>query len=191
MQTVFWTCFGVGAAVLALQILLGLLGMDHDVAHDFQDVSHDAEHGAGDGEQGLNLLSVRALSAAVAMFGAAGLGLLAAGVAAFLAASIAVVPAFLAALGTAWITRQMLRLESDGSLHVENAVGTSGTAYLSIPAVHDGYGMIQFPLQGRTVELRAVTSDAQPIPAGASVVVVGIVDGDTVEVTLTPEIEGI
>jgi hypothetical protein len=51
--------------------------------------------------------------------------------------------------------------------------------------------MVQFALQGRTVELRAVADEATPIPTGASVIVTGLMEDDTVEVVPTPQIEGI
>jgi hypothetical protein len=47
---------------------------------------------------------------------------------------------------------------------------------------------VQFELQGRTVEMRAVSS-GEPVPTGTPVTIVGIVDGDTVEVFPTPTLE--
>jgi len=88
-------------------------------------------------------------------------------------------------VATAWLTRQVRRLESDGSIVVERAVGTAGTVYLTVPPGESGVGRVQLALQGRTVELRAVTRERSPIPTGSPVVVVGIVDGDTVEVIPT------
>lgn len=197
MATVFWICFGVGGIVLLLQVLLGLFGLGHDAPQDVQDIGHDLDHG-GDGvdhggdaqaAQGLNLLSVRPLAGGLAMFGAAGLTLNGAGAGPVLSPLLAIVPGYLMALGTAWLTRKMMSLESDGSLRLENAVGAAGNVYLSIPSSGNGFGKVLFPLQGRTVELRAVTSDPEPIPSGTSITVVGVVDAQTVEVTLTPTFE--
>jgi hypothetical protein len=51
--------------------------------------------------------------------------------------------------------------------------------------------MVQFQLQGRTVELRAIADEAAAIPTGTPVIVVSVMEDDTVEVAHTPLIEGI
>ncbi|HYC80887.1 MAG TPA: hypothetical protein VEB65_03815, partial [Solirubrobacterales bacterium] len=74
----------------------------------------------------------------------------------------------------------------DGSIDLSNAVGAAGQTYLQIPPAGGGHGLVQVPVQGRTVELRAVTPEGSPIPTGAPVIVVAVVDGETVEVVPTP-----
>jgi hypothetical protein len=80
--------------------------------------------------------------------------------------------------------RQLKRLERDGTVRLENAVGEPATVYLSIPGGTAAPGKIHLALQGRTVELRAVSHEA--LPTGAEVVVVDVLDDDTVEVALLP-----
>jgi hypothetical protein len=180
MQDVFLLCLALGAIVLVVQIALDLFGGGH---------SHDM---GGDGPgDGLDLLSVRSLSAAGVLFGAVGLWLRALGLPLLLTMPLALLAGAGAALLSAVLTRQMLRLESSGSLRLENAVGQPGTVYLTIPPRRQGFGRVQFALQGRTVELRAVADESSAIPTGAAVIVVSVVDGDTVEVMSTPQIEGV
>jgi membrane protein implicated in regulation of membrane protease activity len=178
MPDVFLLCLALGAGVLVVQIVLSLFGGDA--------VPHSVE----DAGAGADLLSVRAISAGTALFGAVGLWLGGRGVPLVITLPAAVAAGIAAAAGTAYITRQMLRFESDGSLRLGNAVGESGTVYLPVPARRGGFGMVQLRLQGRTVELRAVADEATEIPTGSSVIIVAI-EGDTVEVTPTPLIEGI
>jgi hypothetical protein len=178
MYTFFIVCAGLGAAVLILQIALSVIGGDVDGAEDV------------DLGEGLDLLSVRALAAGAAGFGLGGLALMEMGLPGVLALPGALLPALLAVLATAWLTRSMLRLESSGSIRLEEAVGRAGTVHLSIPAASGGAGRVQFELQGRTLEMRAVSPDAA-IPSGAPVTIVGIVDGDTVEVMPTPTMKEI
>jgi hypothetical protein len=180
MKDVFLLCLVLGAIVLVVQIGLDLFGGGH---------SHDA---GGDGPSGgLDLLTVRSLSAAAMLFGAVGLWLRTRGVPSLFAVPLAVLAGGVGALTSAYLTRQLLRLESSGSLRLENAVGQPGTVYLPIPPRRQGFGRVQFALQGRTVELRAVADESSAIPTGAAVIVVSVVDGDTVEVTPTPQIEGV
>jgi hypothetical protein len=180
MQDIFLVCLGLGAGVLVVQILLGVFGMGEGFPESIDDAGH-----------GVDLLSVRTISAGTALFGAVGLWLGGRGLPALVTLPVAFAAGIAAAVVTALITRQVLRFESDGSLRLSNAVGQSGTVYLPVPARREGFGKVQFTLQGRTVELRAVADEAADIPTGASVIVVAVMEGDMVEVTPTPLIEGI
>lgn len=179
MYLFFVACGVVGASLLGLQIVLALAGVDHDVA-DMPDLS-----------AGLDLLSVRAISAGAAAFGLGGLVALELGLSTMVAVPLGVFVGTGATLLTAVLTRAMLRLERSGSLRLEGAVGQAGTVHLSIPAAPgEGAGRIQFELQGRTLEMKAVSS-AGPIPTGTAVTIVALVDGDTVEVVPTPTLKEI
>jgi hypothetical protein len=178
MLFLFLVVGGLGVTVLVVQIVLSLLGLDHDLSGDV------------DLADGLDLMSVRSLSAAWAMFGIGGLGGLQFGLPGWLAIVPGVIAGTIAAVGTAWLTRWMASLESSGSLRLESAVGRAGMVHLSVPPGLVGAGRVQFELQGRTLELKAV-SPAGPLPVGTPVTIVGLVDDDTVEVMPTPTLEEI
>jgi len=184
MHDIYLYCLLLGGIVLIVQILLGLFAGSDSLPEPLQ-------LGEAGAEDGLDLLSVRTIAAGTLLFGATGLWLASRGMPTLVHAPLAAIAGVGAAIGTAYLTRQILKLESDGSLRLENAVGESGTVYLPVPAQREGYGMIQLALQGRTVELRAVSDAAAVLPTGAAVIVVALLDGDTVEVTPTPLIEGI
>jgi len=65
LNTVYFVCALAGGALLVLQFLLGLLGLEH---HDF-DIDSGHLHAADT----LNLLSVRTLAAGLAFFGLLGM----------------------------------------------------------------------------------------------------------------------
>jgi hypothetical protein len=178
MQDVFLLCLALGAGVLVVQIVLSMVGGDA------------LPHSVEDAGEGTDLLSVRTISAGTALFGSVGLWLGGRGMPLIVSLPAAVAAGIAAAVGTAYVTRQLLRFESDGSLRLGNAVGESATVYLPVPARRAGFGLVQLRLQGRTVELRAVADEAAEIPTGSSVVIVAV-EGDMVEVTPTPLIEGI
>ncbi|MQA89959.1 MAG: hypothetical protein GEU90_06970 [Gemmatimonas sp.] len=185
MTTLFLACAGLGASVLVLQILLSAVGLDH--GHSSLDVGlHGGDAGL---DEGLSLLSVRSVAAGVAFFGLGGLAAMAIGLAGPIAVLVALLPGVAALAGTAVLMRQLVRLESSGTIRIERAVGAAGTVYLTIPGGHDGPGKVHLTLQGRTVELQAVSPDGSPIPTGAPVVVVSVIDSDTVEVIPTSLIE--
>lgn len=187
MTTLFLTCVALGGAVLTLQVLLGFLGLESDVDLDTPDVDLDLD--ADDVSQGLDLLSIRSVSAALAVFGAGGL-LLAQWLPAWIAALLALLPGLAAAWLTARATRWMLGMETSGSLRLEGAVGREATVYLTVPPGGDRSGLVHVALQGRTVELKAITREGQALPTGSSVTIMDLVEGsETVEVISTSSFE--
>jgi len=193
MQTLFLFCLAIGGLVLVLQVALGMFGFDADTPElDLPDADlPDADVGASSPSLALELLSVRSISAALAVFGAVGLWLDGFMVAP-LAAVLALGPALAAAVLSAWLQRLMLRAESSGSLRLDGAVGALGTVYVPVPGGNSGTGVVQFPLQGRTIELRARTLDDDPLPAGARVLVISVdPETETIEVVSTTSIEGL
>lgn len=184
MSTVFLVCLLLGGAILVLQLVLGLLGLGHDLAG----LEHDGDFHGDHAGDALNLLSVRALSAGLAFFGLAGYGMMAAGWLAWLALPVALAAGFAAAALVAFTMRQLRKLEADGTVRLERAVGEPATVYLGIGADMAQPGKIQMTLQGRIVEFQAVSRHA--LPTGAQVVVVDVVGPDTVEVAPSPPLGG-
>lgn len=180
MSTFFFVCAVAGGAILVLQLLLGLAGLDH---HHWFDVALDDVH-AGDA---LNLLSVRALAAGLAFLGLIGMLVLSVGAPALLAFPAALAAGGTAATLVALAQRQLRKLERDGTVRLERAVGEAATVYLSIPGGMAGPGKVHLALQGRTVELQAVSQHS--LPTGAEVVVVDVVGPDTVEVAPSLSLE--
>src|SRR4051794_12021696 len=114
MSTFFLACALLGGGVVLLQLAATLLGLDHGGPHD--------AHAPHDAAQGLHLTSLRALSAGLAFFGLTGYGLLRGGwgIPAVLGLSAAAGVAALVVVAV--LLRLMLRLESDGTVRIENAV---------------------------------------------------------------------
>jgi hypothetical protein len=79
--------------------------------------------------------------------------------------------------------KALYRLRADGTVRIERAVGRTGTVYLSVPGNKAGLGKVLLNVQNRTVEYQALTPH-QTLPAGSPVVVLAVVNADTVEVAL-------
>jgi hypothetical protein len=168
----------LGGLVLALQLVLGLLGIVD--LHHFELSHHDSP-----ASEGLNLLSVRALAAGVAFFGVGGLFGLWLGGGILLAIPVALLTGGVVMLGVARVLRGLHQLEADYTVLIEEAIGERGTVYLSIPAAKSGSGKVHLTLRGRFTELPAVTLQGE-LPTGASVVVTDVIDGDTLVVVMDP-----
>lgn len=134
--------------------------------------SGDGLAGAADG--GLRLFTVRGFISFFTVFGWGGLALLRGGVPTLPSALIAGVMGFGSMLVTAVILRLSLRLQSDGTLRLENAVGQSGSVYLTVPPARTGRGKVEIMVQEQLRELEAVTDEPQPLPTGCEVVVTAV-----------------
>jgi hypothetical protein len=184
MTTFFIVCAALGGGVLVVQLLLGLLGVIQGGAEGDLGDAH-THVGVHDMSEGLNLLSVRALSAGIAFFGLGGLLGLATPLGMVAAVPLALVGGLVAMMGTAVAMRWLLKLEDDGTVMIHGAVGATGTVYLTIPGERQGSGKVMLTLQNRIVEYQAVTS-AAPLPTGAPIMVVDVVGPDTVDVVADP-----
>jgi len=190
-ETIYLTCALAGGTLMVCQFLLGLVGMGghHDTGgdHEFHDAGgHDSHggHGDHDGQQSwfVGVLTFRSVVAALTMFGLAGLT----STVNFrhepeLSLGIALAGGAAALFGVAYLMRTLHRLKSDGTVHIERAVGQSGMVYLSIPGQKAGMGKVTLRLQNRTVEYQAVTPHQQ-LATGSKIVVTAVLGPDTVEV---------
>jgi hypothetical protein len=177
MLTLFYACAATGVAVTVLQLLLGLVA---DVHHGDVAGEHD-----GHADEGLNLLSVRSIAAGLAFFGIGGAGATAGGLGGAAAVALGAALGAGATWSVAALMRSFRRLEDDGTVRIEGAVGLPAQVYVPIPGGRSGAGKILMTLQSRTVELQAVTAE-DALPTGADVTVVDVIGADTVEVVRTP-----
>ena len=192
-----------GATVLILQFIFTLLGFDHhgidsdvsgdsdmsiDAAHDGTGGDHTADHPVDEASMFFKMLSVRAVVAAVTFFGWSGLAALEGGLAVWLSVAIACGAGLVAMYIVAWMLRALSSLHDEGNVHIERSIGTRGVVYLTIPPNRQGIGKVQVNVQERTMEYDAVSADGG-LPTGSPVIVVNIVDDNTVEVRPAPRVE--
>lgn len=201
MATFYLVCAGIGATILIVQFLLSLIGFDHhgvdgadfhgglsvDAAH-MEGGHTDLNHGDADSSMLLKMLSIRALISATAFFGLGGLAALEGGLGPWLAFGTACGAGLVAMYIVAWMMRAHSSLHAEGNVHVEYALGATGTVYLSIPGQKSGMGKVQVNVQNRTMEYEAITA-GDALPTGAPVIVVGIINDETVEVRSVSDIE--
>ena len=190
MTTFFFTCALVGGVLLLAQLVFGSLGAEHDTATHDGALTH-LHQSAHETSSGLQLFSVRALTAAVAFFGIGGLGAISLRASTALVIIAAALLGAMGMFGVAVSMRAMLGLQRDATLDIRNAMGKIGTVYVPVPGALGGVGKVTLAVQGRTVEYQAVTLEGSVLPTGAPVVVVGIRDDDTLEVLLLSSVDGV
>jgi hypothetical protein len=193
VETLYLYCAAIGVSLLLGQLLLSLLGLTHHVdlggghAGDFHGGDGPGDHGDADGDRGghwyVGMLSFRAVVSAFSVFGLVGLGI--GGLLdppnptrAFLIA-LAAGGGMMYAVG--WMLRTAYGLRSDGTVHIERAVGMPGRTYLTIPGHKAGAGKVTVKVQGRIMEYAAMTSGDE-ISTGTAVVVLSVLTPQSVEV---------
>jgi hypothetical protein len=186
LGTIYLVCAVAGGTVLVIRLILMLFGLDTGEAS--IDIDHDGIADAGNGSGGfLTFLSLQSIAGFFTMFGLVGMGLL--------QVNASDIWSLLGALGagvfTAWATGMiflgMRRLQSEGTLQIENAVGKTGTVYLTVP--ESGTGLISISVQGALRTLDAKSESGQRIPTGSIVKVVGITAGNVLVVTSDSPVE--
>lgn len=187
LKMLFIGCAAAGGLTLLLQVLLSVVGIGD--GHEGVVDSHTIDAGGHDDGSGFGLLSVRAVAAFLTFFGLTGWWAATMQYSAAASAAVATAAGAAAMLLVAWIISQQKRLDSQGNLDPNNAIGQPASVYLRIPAKGGGHGKIQVKVQGRTAEFAAV-SDGGEIPTGAAVRVVRMITADTFAVAPLDETTG-
>ncbi|GAA4333789.1 hypothetical protein [Flaviaesturariibacter amylovorans] len=141
------------------------------------DTDHDAD---GDG---YHFFTIKNMIAFFTMFGWAGLAAYKGGLGTGLVTAIALASGIAMVLVMWGLMRNAGKLKHDGTLQMKNAVNKVGETYLRIPAARGGLGKVQVQVQGRYLELDAMTDDAADIATGRPIQVVNILSNQVLLVT--------
>ncbi len=177
--------------VLIVQTVLMLIGIgdhgDMDVDID-SDIDIDTDLSDGDTEldafEGFHLFSVRGVVAFFVVFGWVGVALDMSGLHTALILLIAAVCGFAMMVLVALLYKWALSLQSDGTVNIRNALGVSGTVYLTVPANRQGSGKVNLTVQGSYGEYLAVTDSDVDLETGKEVTVIGTSGQNTLVVKL-------
>jgi hypothetical protein len=190
-MTVFYSiCAILGCTILVCQSVLTVLGF---AGVDVDDMDgHDGEigHDHGGDHHGsswfFGIITMRTITAALAFFGLTGLATSAGGAdrqgSLFAAGTAAVAAIFF----VHWMMKSLAHLRAEGTVRIEKALGAVGTVYIKIPGRRAGQGKVTLELQGRSVELSAVTEHDE-LPTGATIVVTRVIGPDAVEVAASTQ----
>jgi hypothetical protein len=174
-KQIFYAIGIVSISILLIQMLLILVGIDSH--HGDADLS-----GHGDHSSGLGLLTVRTVTAFFVGFGWAGAIILNHGHSLFAAIAGGTGTGLAFLFMTAFLIRNLLRLQSSGNLDYRNAIGTVGTVYTTIPAAETGGGQLELMLQGRLMMAEAYTKAAHDLKPNSKARVVDLIGTSTLMV---------
>lgn len=180
-KQIFYAIGILSLAVLLVQIVLTLFGIDH---HGDADL---AGHGGHD--SGMSLFSIRTVTAFFVGFGWTGAIMLNNGYSVTAAIAAGAGTGLIFLLLTAFLIRNLLRLQSSGgTIDYNNAIGLIGTVYTTIPAGEAGGGQIELLIQGRLTMAEAYTKAGWNLKPNSKAKVVGLIGRSTllVEPLSTP-----
>jgi membrane protein implicated in regulation of membrane protease activity len=180
IEIVYWASAIIGGILFLFRTALLFIGGD------VGDADAEGDIFDGDSDFSVKLLSLQGLTAFFMMFGLSGL--------AFVSSGVAEIWSTLGGAGiglfSVWVLRYIfsifLRLQSDGTVRLKNAIGQSGKVYLRIPA--HGTGQVQVSVQGGLKIYDAQTANEEEITTGENVRVVDVI-GESILVVekLTPK----
>jgi hypothetical protein len=181
IEIIFWASTIIGGTLFLLRVMMMFMG--GSVSDDTIDSALETGGDHADADISFKLISVQGLTSFFMMFGLVGLALLKADLPVF----VTVLGGMLAGLVTVAITglifTQMKRLQTEGTIHIQNTIGTQGNVYLTIPK--NGTGQVQIIAQGSLKIFDAVSSNKNVIATGEKVQVVGVAGGNTLIVEKT------
>jgi hypothetical protein len=183
IEIIYWASTIIGGTLFILRVIMMFVGggVSDETIDSALDSGGDLTAGNhADADISFKLISVQGLTSFFMMFGLVGLALLKAGLSVF----ITVLGGILAGLVTVAITglifTQMKRLQTEGTINIQNTVGTEGSVYLTIPK--NGTGQVQIIAQGSLKIFEAVSNNKSVIATGEKVQVVGVAGGNTLVV---------
>ncbi len=166
-EQIFWAMGAGGTIVLVLQTLISFIGLDIDT-------DLDLDVGAGISLE-FGLFSFKSFLAFVAFFGWTGVIALGHGWSMPLVILASAASGLVAMLLVAYMLFQFQKIESSGTMRIEEAVFEEAQVYLAIPAAGEGIGQITIELNGAIQQLRAV-SNGKTIPTGSAVKVIELLE---------------
>lgn len=185
IEIIYWVSTIIGGTLFILRLITMLIGGGlSDGAVDSVDVSGGADTELSgdhaDADISFKLLSLQGLTSFFMMFGLVGLALLRAN----LPILVTVIGGMIAGLITVSITglifSQMKRLQTEGTINIQNTIGTEGSVYLTIP--RNGTGQVQIIAQGSLKIFDAISDNKNILATGEKVRVTGVASGNTLVV---------
>lgn len=156
----------VAGAITLVLLFLTILGLDHGGSVDAMgvDIAVDSDfHGDA------SLFSTRSITAFFLGFGSGGsIAYQHNGNILFACAIGAVVGTFLLFL-IYWLAKKLMSMQSDGTVDFKQAVGSTGTVYITIPAKRGSGGQAQIAFNNRHEVVDAVTDADIALPSGTAI----------------------
>jgi membrane protein implicated in regulation of membrane protease activity len=170
LEIFFLVCAVIGGFFVFLKLITQFAGGDSATGIG---VESDIDTHHADSDIGFRLLSMHGLSAFFMMFGLVGLALYRQSQAGVI---ISIIGAVAAGTVSVWIIGKIFQgasqLQSSGTLQTADAIGSTGTVYLTIPA--GGIGRVSINFRNHLREFDATEKNGAEAPTGTPIRVVQV-----------------
>lgn len=176
----------VATALLLIQFILLLIGFSGD-----GDIDIGGDGGAdfdGDADGGIGFFTLKGLVGFFAIGGWVGVACVLGGLKDGWTILVSIICGLVAFVAIGFAYKGIRKLQADGAIDNRNAIGKVAEVYLKVPAKGEGHGKLSIIIQGKLVEMDAVTDEAEAIPTGREVKVIGLI-GDTCRVSSDLNVE--
>ena len=176
IEIIYWLSTIVGGTLFLLR--LGMMLIGGGVGDEAVDTAlDDAEGGGHDADVSFKLMSVQGMTSFFMMFGLVGLAMLKANLPVLLTVIGGIAAGLVTVAITGLVFTQMKRLQTEGTINIQNTIGTEGSVYLNIPK--DGTGQVQLIAQGSLKIFDAMSKSKTALVTGEKIRVVGVNSGNT------------
>ena len=179
VEHVYWIISIAASTVLAIQLIIACVsGLDFHMGGDLGAHGGDATHDIG--MPHFQLLTIRNLVAFFALFGWSGLAFDHHGFPIWLTIFLSSICGLIMMVIMSLIFYGLYKMQSFGNVNYTTAKGLTASVYLKIPPVGQGSGQIKVILQGKYVEMEALSTETMEIPTGASVLIKEVSDSKAI-----------
>ncbi len=177
-EKLFWAIAVLSTVLFTFQMALVFfagadIDGDTDAGGDMHGDIHDGDSD-GDFDSVMGYFTIRNLIAFFMGFGWGGLAMLERGYSTLPSVFGGTVVGMLFVFVVMMVMKGLALLKNEGTLAIQNAVGAVGTVSISIPKEMSGSGKISVIIQGRLVEVEAVTREKKTIARGAQIKVIEV-----------------
>ena len=195
-QTIFFVIAASSTIILFIQMIMAIIGIGGETDTDLGgvggdvdvdiDIDTDIDSDAGLGERamggpvdtGLRLFTLKGIMSFLMLGSWVGFSLSRNGIHEVIATLFALASGMVALVLMAKVMQGLMRLQSDGTLRINNALGQTGQVYIRIPASEQGMGKVNVTVQERLCEFDAVTEEDEMIKTGEMVYVIDVKPGN-------------
>ena len=160
-EKIYWSIAGASSVIFIILLILTLVGGDTDGMDGDVDAEIDGDAGIG-----FQFLSFKNLMGFLTIFGWSGISCLDGGLSKTLTVIISIVCGLLMMLAMASIFYYLGKLQSSGTLKLNNALNQIGEVYLTIGNKRSKIGKVSITVQGTLRELDALTEEKRDLVQG-------------------------
>lgn len=182
LTKIYWIIAVPSTAIFLILLLLSFLGGDADTIDNIDSPDGADFHGGDismtEGFSGF-IISFKSVMSFLMMFGWAGIISTSFKMSNFVGLLVALVTGLITLFLVAGLLYLMTKMQEDGTMKIENAIGKIGTVVLRIPAKMQGYGQVQVNVQGALKTLEAKTEEKEDISSGTKIIVIDVLEDNS------------